>query len=81
VAERGTDVQDATAATSRVSLGGVPRGAALAGWLFEYSGSYSPAFVSAAVVAIIGGSLALAIRDEPVRPRSPPLAPAPAVAG
>jgi hypothetical protein len=49
--------------------------------VFEYSGSYSPAFVSAAVVAIIGGGLALAIRDEPVRLRSPPLAPVPAVAG
>jgi hypothetical protein len=49
--------------------------------VFEYSGSYSPAFVSAAVVAIIGGGLALAIHDEPVRLRPQPLAPVPAVAG
>jgi len=56
-------------------------GAALAGWVFEFTGSYSPAFVSAAVVAIIGGGLALMIRDEPVRSRPQPLAPAPAVAG
>jgi MFS family permease len=56
-------------------------GAALAGWVYEYTGSYSPAFASAAVVAIIGGSLALMIRDEPVRLRPRPLAPVPAVAG
>jgi MFS family permease len=56
-------------------------GAALAGWVFEYSGSYSPAFASAAVVAIIGGALALMIRDEPVRLQPRPLAPVPAVAG
>jgi MFS family permease len=54
-------------------------GAALAGWVYEFTGSYSPAFVSAAVVAIIGGSLALMIRDEPVRLRPRPLAPAAAV--
>jgi MFS family permease len=56
-------------------------GAALAGWVYEYTGSYSPAFASAAVVAVIGGSLALMIRDEPVRLRPRPLAPVPAVAG
>ena len=54
-------------------------GAALAGWVFEWTGSYAPAFVSAAAVAIIGGALALAIREEPVRGQ--PLAAAPAVAG
>ena len=53
-------------------------GAAVAGWVFETTGSYSPAFVSAAVMAIIASGLALAIRDEPVRTR--PLAPAPAAA-
>jgi MFS family permease len=54
-------------------------GAALAGWVFEYYGSYAPAFFSAAIVAIVGAGLALMIREEPVR--SAPLAPAPAVAG
>jgi MFS family permease len=54
-------------------------GAAIAGWVFELTGSYSPAFVSAAILAIIAAGLALAIREEPVRAR--PLAPVPAVAG
>ena len=54
-------------------------GAAVAGWIFEATGSYTPAFVSAAIVAIVGGVLALMIRDVPVR--AAPLAPAPAVAG
>src|SRR3989441_2824788 len=53
-------------------------GAAIAGWVFEWTGSYSPAFVSAAVLAIIAAGLALAIREEPVRAR--PLAPVPAIA-
>ena len=56
-------------------------GAALAGWVYEYTGGYSPAFASAAVVAIIGGGLALMIRDEPVHRRQQPLAPVPAIAG
>jgi len=54
-------------------------GAAIAGWVFEWTGSYSPAFVSAAVLAIIAAGLSLAIREEPVRGR--PLAPVPAIAG
>jgi MFS family permease len=54
-------------------------GAALAGWIFEWTGGYGPAFVSAAIVAIVGAGLALAIREEPVRTR--PLAPAPVAAG
>ena len=54
-------------------------GAALAGWIFEWTGGYGPAFVSAAIVAIIGGALSLMIREERVHTR--PLAPAPAVAG
>jgi len=58
---------------------GAALGAAIAGWMFEWTGSYSPAFVSAAVLAIIAAGLALAIRDEPVRAR--PLAPVPAIAG
>ena len=58
---------------------GAALGAAIAGWVFELTGSYSPAFVSAAVLAIIAAGLALAIREEPVRAR--PLAPVPAIAG
>jgi MFS family permease len=54
-------------------------GAAIAGWVFEWSGSYAPAFVSAAIMAIIAAGLSMLIRDEPVSTR--PLAPAPAVAG
>jgi MFS family permease len=50
-------------------------GAALAGWVFEWTGSYAPAFLSAAAVAIIGGALALAIREEPVRGLTPAAAP------
>ena len=50
-----------------------PEGASV-GYSLETTGSYSPAFVSAAVMAIIASGLALAIRDEPVRTR--PLAPA-----
>jgi MFS family permease len=41
-------------------------GAALSGWIFEATGSYSSAFMVAAVLAIIASGLALAIREEPV---------------
>ena len=54
-------------------------GAAIAGWVFEWTGSYAPAFVSAALMAIVAAGLALLIREEPVRAR--PLAAAPAPAG
>src|SRR5262249_47653255 len=54
-------------------------GAALAGWIFEWTGSYSIAFVSAAALAIVAAGLTLAIREEPIR--SAPLEPAPAIAG
>jgi MFS family permease len=54
-------------------------GAAIAGWVFEWTGSYAPAFVSAAIMAIIASGLALMIREEPVSAR--PLAPAPVAAG
>jgi len=51
-------------------------GAALAGWIYEWSGSYSPAFVSAAVMAFLATGLTLMIREEPISAR--PLQPAPA---
>jgi MFS family permease len=41
-------------------------GAALSGWIFEATGSYSSAFMLAAVLAIVAAGLALAIREEPV---------------
>jgi MFS family permease len=57
---------------------GAALGAALAGWIFEWAGSYSPAFVSAALMALLAAGLTLLIREEPVVAR--PVAPAP-VAG
>ena len=49
-------------------------GAAGAGWIFELTGSYGPAFVSAAVMAFLAAGMALMIREAPVRAR--PLTPA-----
>ena len=49
-------------------------GAAGAGWVYEWTGSYSPAFVSAAVMGFLAAGLALMIREEPIRAR--PLQPA-----
>ena len=50
--------------------------AALAGWVYEWTGSYGPAFVSAALMGFLAAAMALMIREEPVRAR--PLQPAPA---
>ena len=51
-------------------------GAALAGWVYEWTGSYSPAFVSAALMGFLAAGLALMIREEPISAR--PLRAAPA---
>ena len=51
---------------------GAALGAAVAGWVFEAAGSYSTAFVSAAVVAFAGSALTLFIREEPVGSRPTP---------
>jgi predicted MFS family arabinose efflux permease len=52
-------------------------GAALAGWIYEWTGGYEIAFMSAAVMGFIAAGLALAIREEPVISR-PTASPAPA---
>ena len=51
-------------------------GAALAGWVFELTGTYSSAFASAAVLAFVAAGLAMMIREEPLVAR-PTAAPAP----
>lgn len=56
---------------------GAALGAAGAGWIYEWTGSYTLAFTSAAVLAVLAAGLALMIREEPVHGR-PTLAPAPA---
>ena len=48
---------------------GAALGAAIAGWAFEWSGTYTSAFVSAAVVAFLGSALTLLIREEPISSR------------
>jgi predicted MFS family arabinose efflux permease len=52
-------------------------GAALAGWIYEWTGGYEIAFVTAAIMGIVAAGLALAIREEPVTSR-PAAIPAPA---
>ena len=49
---------------------GAALGAALAGWIFVWTGSYSSAFVSAAIMGFVAAGLALMIREEPVKVRS-----------
>ncbi len=41
-------------------------GAALSGWIFEWTGGYAPAFVSGGLLAILAAGLTLLIRQEPV---------------
>src|SRR2546426_8113215 len=52
-------------------------GAAIAGWVFELTGVYTIAFVSAALMGFLAAGLALAIREEPITSR-PMGSPAPA---
>jgi MFS family permease len=56
---------------------GAALGAALAGWVYEWTGVYTTAFASAALLAFAAAGLSLAIREEPVTTR-PTGAPAPA---
>lgn len=55
---------------------GAALGAAMGGWIFDATGSYAWAFVSAAILAFIASGLALAIREEPLG-RTPTPRPAP----
>jgi MFS family permease len=61
---------------------GAALGAAVGGWIFQVTGSYSWAFLSGALLAFLAAALALAIKEEPVE-RTPRPAPAtvPATAG
>jgi predicted MFS family arabinose efflux permease len=56
---------------------GAALGAAVGGWVFQSTGSYSWAFISAALLAFLAVPMALAIREAPVR-RTPRATPAPA---
>ena len=49
---------------------GASLGAAIGGWIFERTGSYTWAFVSAAILAVVAAGLALLIREEPVKRRA-----------
>jgi MFS family permease len=55
---------------------GAALGAAIAGWVFELYGSYSPAFISAGLLGLVAAALTMLIREESVIAR--PLEPAPA---
>lgn len=56
---------------------GAALGAAVGGWVFQSTGSYSWAFVSAALLAFLAVPMALAIKEAPVsRTPSPTRAPA-----
>jgi MFS family permease len=48
---------------------GAALSAATAGWIYEISGSYGPAFLSAALLAMLAAALTLLIRDEPIATR------------
>jgi MFS family permease len=52
-------------------------GAAMGGWVFQATGSYTWAFVSAALLAFLAVPMALAIKEVPVT-RTPSPTPAPA---
>jgi MFS family permease len=56
---------------------GAALGAAVGGWVFQSTGSYSWAFISAALLAFLAVPMALAIKETPVT-RTPEPTPAPA---
>jgi predicted MFS family arabinose efflux permease len=51
---------------------GAALGAAVGGWIFQTTGSYSWAFVSGAVLAFLAAALALAIKEDPIERTSRP---------
>ena len=51
---------------------GAALGAALGGWIFDWTGSYAWGFVSASVLAILAAGLSLMIKEEPMSPRARP---------
>ena len=53
-------------------------GAAAGGWIFDFTGSYSWAFISAAIMAFVASGLSLVIKEENVS-KTP--TPSPAAAG
>ena len=55
---------------------GAAIGAAVGGWIFQSTGSYSWAFISGALLAFLAALMALAIKEEPVErtPRPAPVA-------
>jgi len=52
---------------------GAALGAAVAGWIFEVYGNYTPAFLSVGLLAVLAAALTMLIREEPVitRPMTP----------
>jgi MFS family permease len=53
---------------------GAALAASLGGWIHDLTGSYSWAFISAALLAFVAAGLTLAIREEPVTSRPDPAA-------
>ena len=53
---------------------GAALGAAIGGWIFQATGSYSWAFISGALLAFVAAGMALAIKEEPLQ-RTPRPAP------
>jgi MFS family permease len=51
---------------------GAALGAAVGGWIFQATGSYSWAFISGALLAFLAAAMALAIKEEPVQRRPQP---------
>jgi MFS family permease len=51
---------------------GAALGAAIGGWIFEATGSYAWAFISAAGLAFVASGLSLAIKEEPLYRRPTP---------